>query len=233
MDGGPPWDLKQQRLPRPRNIEHKGSKSISNVGYTMRVTDPLVIFVDLEECASDTMWQMLKSVCAPIFQTRFEWLEGSGYSPEHPWYNFLRVDELATSKKAKYAHMLTNIHCLVGHYLHDVIDLLYPNFKRPKWEPLKDSVATSYLPLAALPTRSYHLMTMLREPTDRVRSLYSWWDWDGQIKTILGNSWSEFMLDESLTNFNRKDNYYVRVFCPEVGVSRISFACPNKCNMPL
>jgi hypothetical protein len=118
--------------------------------------------------------------------------------------------------------MFTRQRCLVGHYLHDAVDLLYEDFHRPNWQvsdtslPLADIVQQVPVSESKRALRAYELMTQLREPKARLSSLYAFWVGMHTKKSVTGHSFSEFIQSRKLDVPMRKDNYYVRVFCPEV-----------------
>jgi hypothetical protein len=158
---------------------------------------PVVVFMHLEKCGGTTLEGFFGHVCGSRFgNTRWALHNGIVYSPGHLQLNWLPMSAYEATKEDDFwADRISLKQCIAGHFLADLPRLF-------AHEAYRGSHGV------------YATVTMLREPKARLASLYSFWLF--QFARDTGKDFADFVTSQTLKDHHHRDNYYVRVFCPNV-----------------
>lgn len=159
-----------------------------------------VLFYHLEKCGGTTVEHLLGNKCQKIGNTRWRMKGGISFPSSMKQLNWMPINAYTREEKEYFAGKLAKHDCVSGHFLADLPQLYA--------EPAYEQAGGAPLFVTA---------TMLREPQSRLVSLYYWWN--GMGGRVVGRNFGQFIGEvASMKDFHHKDNYYVRVFCPQAMV---------------
>ena len=181
--------------------------------------DIVRIFYHLEKCAGTTIEQQLlvrgcksevntrpRQMNGIVMDLKLERELGLDYMPQLNW---APISSYTDDEQLVLASSIKNNECITGHYLLDI---------------------TKLFSLSTYSQNRYNKIitfTIVRNPLTRLISLWNSWlggRFDGTFNKFIN-------LDKSIKDYNNKDNYYIRVLCPQAmyrkpfGIQYNDFLC--------